>query len=79
MEESLSKKLLNLFEEDKFNSQQIVTLKKEWASVDKINPSSLKFKELKTYIDGLSKNQLQQLVDADIKFISVIARNKLRN
>jgi arsenate reductase-like glutaredoxin family protein len=62
--------------EDGISPSQISRLKKEWGSVGRIDVTSKEYKDLEALIDGLSDQQLKQLANADIKFISDMARIK---
>ena len=48
---------------------QLATLKKEYGKIDKINPSSPAYKKMKKKLESLPDNVLQQIKDAEIKFL----------
>ena len=61
-----------------FDDKQIARLKKEYDKVKTIDVGSSKYKTLRKFIDTMPKEQLVQLKDAGIKFISILAANTLR-
>ena len=62
-----------LAKEPSFNGAHLEELRKRYAQVSHINPDSQVWKGLITYIDGLSDKLLQQLVEARIRWLSVLA------
>lgn len=62
---------------DKFSSKQIDVLRKGYGDINKINPSSPTYKKLTTLLDNLSLDKLKQLSNADIKWVSMLARNRV--
>ncbi len=51
------------------SDKQLATLKKEYAKVDKINPSSPAYNIMKQKLESLPDEVLQQIKDAEIKFL----------
>jgi len=64
--------------EMEFTSKQLAQLKKDYAGIKKIDPSSDTYKKMRAMIDSLPKEALQSLVNAKINFISILANNSLR-
>jgi hypothetical protein len=60
----------------KFSKEHLAKLKAEYDSLDKINPSSPSYDKLIKLLNIMDKNQLKQLSDANIKFVSMLARNR---
>lgn len=60
------------------NKSMIDKLKKEWGKIDKIDPESPTYKKLTKYLDSLDQKTLKSLVDANIKFVSKLAMNRLK-
>lgn len=58
-------------------SDMIKTLKDVYGKINKIDPSSSAYKRLTTLLDGLPKDQLKTIANADIKFVSLLAKNRL--
>lgn len=58
---------------------QIRKLQKEYAEIETIDPCSEAAKKLLAFLDKLPEHQLKELEKANIKFISRLARNRLRN
>jgi hypothetical protein len=52
-------------------------LKQAYNDINKINPNSPAYNRLITMLDKLPKDELQQIADADIKFLSLLAKNRL--
>lgn len=67
------------FLEEGFSDKQLDALKKGFAGVNKVDPSSPTYKKLIKKLDDMDKDQLTQIADANIKFVSVLAKNRLRN
>jgi len=62
----------------KFNDKQIEQLKKEYSKIDKIDPSGPAYKKLTAMLNKMQPDQLKQLAGADVKFISPLARNRIK-
>jgi len=62
---------------EKFDKTHLGILKYAYKDIDKINPSDPMYVRVAQMLDKLSKQELQQLIDADIKFISLLAKNRL--
>ncbi len=60
------------------SNSQITTLRKDYSTIDKIDPEGDGYKGLIKLLDSLAQEDLKQLADADIKFVSSLARNRLR-
>lgn len=79
--ESLNTKELDfsIFEsKDLFSKDHIDKLRKEYSTINKVDPSLPTYKKLTDLLDKLNNDQLKQLMDADIKFISSLARNRYK-
>ena len=63
--------------DEKFDKTHLGILKYAYKDIDKINPSDPMYIRVAQMLDKLSKQELQQLIDADIKFISLLAKNRL--
>jgi len=60
----------------KFTPKQIDTLRKEYAKIGTVDPSQPTYKKLTAFLDGLDDDQISQLSQAKIKFISGLALNR---
>jgi len=61
-----------------FSRDQIAKLKAAYGKIDSFDPSNPAYERLVAMLDGLSKDQLSQLHKAGIKFVSLLAGNRLR-
>ena len=61
----------------KFSQSDINKLKKEYEKIDRVDPSSQAYKNLKSVLKMRHPEQLKQLIKADIKFVSRLAANEL--
>lgn len=64
--------------EDKFTSAQIKQLRKNYDTINRINPSSPTYDKLTKFLDDLPTDKLKQLAKGKIKFISSLAQNRVR-
>ena len=71
-------KLKDLLNEAKFSKQQIDIMRKSYSTLSGINPSSPTYKKFIKFLDKLPKDQLKQLANAKIKFVSILAKNRLK-
>jgi hypothetical protein len=62
----------------RFNDEQITRLRKEWDQVDTIDPDSMIYRMLLDWLDASDQELLYQLSQARIKFVSSLARNRVR-
>ena len=60
-----------------FTSEQLSSLKAEYSKLDKIDPAGSTYKKLESMLNNLPQPLLKQMVDADIKFVSGMARNRI--
>lgn len=60
-----------------FTQKQLDTLRSEWASIERVDPFAPAAVKLRRLMDELSREQLEQLRDADINFISILALTRL--
>lgn len=56
-----------------FPVEKLERLKKAYAKLDKINPSSEAYTRIKNYVCDMDDEKLQQLIEYKIKVISYIA------
>ena len=61
----------------KFSSSQLSMLKKEYGKISRVDPSKPTYKKLTDMLDRMTDEQLQQIKDAGIKFMSSLAANRL--
>ena len=61
----------------KFTKQQIDALRKEYAKIGSVDPSSKTYGNLTDFLDSLSDEMLKQLSQAKVKFISGLALNRV--
>jgi phage FluMu protein Com len=64
--------------EGKFTSDQIELLKMSWNTLKGINPTGPTYKKFIKFLDKLPKDQLKQLANAKIKFVSILAKNRIK-
>ena len=62
----------------KFSKQQLDIMRKAYGTLSGMNPSSPTYKKFIKFLDKLPKDQLKQLANAKIKFVSMLAKNRLR-
>jgi hypothetical protein len=60
-----------------FSSQQVEILRKAYAGVSTIDPCGDYYKNLIKFLDKQTPEMLQMLVNANIKFVSALARNRI--
>lgn len=63
--------------EEKFTSAQLNKLKQEYGKLKTVDPGSPTYSKLTNFLDGLSTEQLQQMVDARIPFLKGLALNRI--
>jgi hypothetical protein len=61
----------------RFTSSQLSMLKKEYGKIGRVDPSKPTYKKLTDMLDRMTDEQLKQIEDADIKFMSKLAGNRL--
>lgn len=61
-----------------FSTEQLEKLRKDYGSIEKIDPTAPTYKKLEKFIDGLDVDQLKGIAFAKIKWLSMLAANKLR-
>ena len=57
--------------------EQIAVLRKEYGAVERVDPSSVIYENLINALDLLDTPKLQMLADAQIKWVSMLARNRV--
>ena len=63
---------------ENLNPKQIALLKKNYSTIDRIDPSGPAYKKAKGMISGLEKDNLIDLAKAKVKWLSQIAADELR-
>ena len=64
--------------EGKFSKEQLNLLKLGYGSLNKLDPSSPTYKKFIKFLEKLPKDELKQLANADIKFVSMLAKNRIK-
>ena len=77
-DEHMSAKMMKEAIEEGLDARQIALLKKNYASIDRIDPSGPAYKKAKGMISGLDKDMQMDLAKAKVKFLSQIAADELR-
>ena len=62
---------------EKLDKTHLGILKYAYKDIDKINPSDPAYVRLVAHLDKMSKDELKQIAGADIKFLSLLAKNRL--
>jgi|LWDU01.1.fsa_nt_gi hypothetical protein len=62
----------------KFSKDQIEIMRKAYGTLSRMDPSSPTYKKFIKFLDKLPKNQLKQLAGANIKWVSMLAKNRVR-
>ena len=70
--------LIESINEAKFSKDQIEIMKMAYGTLSGMNQSSPTYKKFIKFLDRLPKDQLKQLAAANIKFVSMLAKNRLR-
>ena len=52
-------------------------LRQAYSKIDRINPDSPNYKKLCDFLDSQSTTYLEVLADANVKFVSGLARNRV--
>lgn len=58
--------------------QHIETLRAGYDGIERVDPCGLAYNKLVTFLDRLSQPQLKQLADSKIKWVSSLARNRIK-
>lgn len=61
----------------RFTDSQLSRLRAAYSKLDRIDPGKSGYKLLAAYLSNLTQPQLKQLADAEIKFLSKLARNRV--
>ena len=75
--ESVEQEKSDLTEAGGLSPAMVNKLRKAYSTLNKIDPTSPAGKKMTQMMDKMNKDQLQALVKADIKFISLLAVNRL--
>ena len=75
--EAIEQERDDLIEAGGFSPSMIKKLKKAYSTVDKVDPTSPAAKKMTALLDKMGEDQLKAIVKADIKFISLLAVNRL--
>tara|TARA_Y100000034_G_C6679451_1_gene298631 strand:+ start:117 stop:512 length:396 start_codon:yes stop_codon:yes gene_type:complete len=62
----------------KFSKDQIEIMRKAYGTLKTMNPSSPTYKKFIKFLGKLPKDQLKQLANAKIKFVSILAKNRIK-
>lgn len=60
-----------------FTQHQLQRMREEYSRINKINPDSYTYTRLIQLLDSLPQQSLVQLSDANIKFVSKLASNRV--
>jgi len=63
---------------NKFTKQQIEIMRKAYGTLKTMNPTSPTYKKFIKFLEKLPKDQLKQLAAANIKFVSMLAKNRIK-
>ena len=63
---------------ESFGKEHLDVLKKEYGTLQKIDPTSDSYKKLISLLNTLPQEYLKSLANADIKFVSKLAKNRLK-
>lgn len=61
-----------------FSQQQLNKLKQEYETLNKIDPTSKSYKQLIDLLNNLPQDHLKQLAAHNIKFVSALAKNRIK-
>ena len=61
-----------------FTDEQLKILREKYRDLKRIDPNSRDYANLIAILDSLSQAQLKQFRDANIKFVSRLARNRIK-
>lgn len=64
--------------DENFSKVQIDTLKQHYSKIKTIDPDGASYKALVKVLDSLDQNQLKQLANEKISFVSNLARNRVK-
>ena len=64
--------------EAKFSKDQIEIMRKAYGTLKTMNPSSPTYKKFIKFLSKLPKDQLKQLAAANIKFVSMLAKHRIK-
>lgn len=62
-----------------YTKAQLERLRSEYAVIEMIDPDSATYQLLLQHLDSLPQHLLAQLAGSNIKFVSKLARNRVRN
>ena len=62
-----------------FTPKQLDILRKQMAKINTVDPESPSYKGIVNILDSMDRKQLEQMVNADIKWLTMLAKNRLRN
>jgi hypothetical protein len=65
--------------DESFTPQMLDTLRKQYSTINAIDPASDGYKKLIKMLDGLSDQNLKSLAGSKIKFVSGLAQNRVRS
>ncbi len=62
----------------KFTAKQLAVLKKEFANIGTVDPALPTYKRMIALLNLMSQPQLKQIAKANIKFVSLLAENRIK-
>lgn len=65
--------------DDTFSSSQVEEMRRAFGGIQKIDPSSETYRKMIALLDRLDQEQLKTLASAGIKFVSNLARNRVKD
>jgi len=63
---------------ERFTAKQLATMRESFSTIGKIDPSMPTYNKMTKYLDGLSQPLIKQIAGARIKFLSGLARNRIK-
>jgi len=61
-----------------FSPKQLDELKRRFGAINKIDPASPTYQKMIKMLDGMDQRMLKHVADSGIKFVSMLARNRLK-
>lgn len=62
-----------------FSESHLSQLRTEYAKIDRVDPSAPTYQKMTGSLNKMSQPQLKQIAGAKIKFLSPLARNRIRD
>ena len=70
--------LIKSINEAKFSKDQIEIMRQAYGTLSRMDPNSPTYKKFVKFLGKLPKDQLKQLANAKIKFVSILAKNRIK-